>query len=385
LNLCQSVLVSGAFLVTTSAAAFADIATETVIYRVPIQLQGIKFEESVHQGNPVDIERHSLDLFNRGKISGDAQLVSMADGLLESIPFDKRTISTNLLHADVNQHLHQFAKAEVALLNVLRQAPTNSNALLQISNISLIRGQFTQSEQFCLRLRKLTSSIIAATCAAAVYKMTGDAPLAISMIENFAQQIPIQPKSVQAWILAVLAEGYFATGQKRKGRETYIRSIRLFPSTYTLATYSDFLLSEKLFTEVLHVLKDAPDSKALVLRRVRALMALRAPDWQEVLKPTADRLALIKERQDSGHYRELAYYYLYIKSDPAQALKYAQANFSFQKETIDMQLMIVSSQGAGNHNATDRMTKYLHQIKSKDLHLLTLIQSKTLETAPVVP
>ena len=77
------------------------------------------------------------------------------------------------------------------------------------------------------------------------------------------------------------------------------------------------------------------DQDSVLLRLARAEKILGLPQAGEHVAMLADRFAAERARGTPPHWREEAYFALYLTGDRETALERASANFALQREAVD--------------------------------------------------
>jgi hypothetical protein len=147
---------------------------------------------------------------------------------------------------------------------------------------------------------------------------------------------------------------------------------------YTRAAWADWLLARNRGAEALTLLERSPDAEAdaLLLRRVIALRQL-GRDTKPLADTMRERLAAADRLEPGRHAREQARFALDVEAQPREALRLAQANWSFQREPADAVLLLRAALAAGRDGDAARrdLASFLRERKWQDARLSALDRS----------
>ena len=282
-------------------------------------------------------------------------------------------VEVQVLRAGLAQFRHDFDGALNDLGSVLRRDPDHAQARALRATIHIVQARYQEAKADCLRLRGITSELIAVGCSAMVDGLTGKLD---SAHDKLAETLAAHPEATAAeklWVLIRLAE--MAQRQDRAlAAESYFRqAIGLgITDTFLLAAYADFLLDHKRYGEVVAMLKDRTPSDGLLLRLVLAETRLDLPVAKTHAATLAARYEAAQLRGDTVHQQEEARFRLQIYHDDKNALVLARENWKVQKEPRDARILLEAALAAKSPAAAAPVVQWLRESRIEDTRLRDL-------------
>lgn len=282
-------------------------------------------------------------------------------------------VEVQVLRAGLAQFRHDFDGALNDLGSVLRRDPDHAQARALRATIHIVQARYQEAKADCLRLRGITSELIAVGCSAMVDGLTGKLD---SAHDKLAETLAAHPEATAAeklWVLIRLAE--MAQRQDRPlAAESYFRqAISLgITDTFLLAAYADFLLDHKRYGEVVAMLKDRTPSDGLLLRLVLAETRLDLPVAKTHAATLAARYEAAQLRGDTVHQQEEARFRLQIYHDEKNALALARENWKVQKEPRDARILLEAALAAKSPAAAAPVVQWLRESRIEDTRLRDL-------------
>ena len=311
---------------------------------------------------------------------GDHRWLQLAQAALN----DEQVAQVNqidrlIIQADLLQLQHEFSQA-LEVLNYITHLNKNSaQAWLTKSNIHALRGEIQQAKNSCAQLTGILGISYVALCLANIDYNQAQPRAALNKLDSiqshFTQKNVALQSQVLAWYHTLRAESYGALDQIEQAQKYYLLAQQVYqaelgqPVLYWLISYADFLISNDNFQQAKSLLDGAPTTPAVLFRLARVNRALNVNDaFME--RKVEQSLQWLLTRPESGHDRELAYYYLHVDIDNKLAFLHAQTNWREQKEPFD-QLLLVSS---AKFNCS---SKQVEQVLAKqDANLIEHLQLK---------
>ncbi len=280
-----------------------------------------------------------------------------------------------LLRATILQSTHRVDEALADLNAVLASEPSNAQAWLTRATVQTVRGDYSGASASCARLSNLASDLVSITCIGNVAVMTGRAAKGTQLLETTLTRSGQLEPGVQAWTLTLLAETAARLGQPQQAERHFQRALALMPQdAYLIGAYADFLLDQRRPAEALALVKDQTRIDGLLLRYALALKAI--PRLDEALQAAnielADRFHAAALRGDSVHQREQARFELALRGDAKAALALAQKNWTVQKESADMRILLEAAIVAHDKAAAAPVLDWIRTSQVEDVALARL-------------
>lgn len=282
-------------------------------------------------------------------------------------------VEVQVLRAGLAQFRHDFNGALSDLSSVLRRDPDHAQARALRATIHIVQARYQEANTDCIRLRGITSELIALACGAMVDGLTGKLDSAHDRLADALAAHPEASAAEKLWVLIRLAE--MAQRQDRPlAAESYFRqALGLgITDTFLLAAYADFLLDHKRNGEVVAMLKDRTPSDGLLLRLVLAETRLTLPVAEAHAGILAARYEAAQLRGDTVHQQEEARFRLQIYHDAKSALVLAQENWKVQKEPRDARILLEAALAAKSPAAAAPVVQWVRESRIEDARLRDL-------------
>ncbi|MBY0410440.1 MAG: hypothetical protein K2Q97_10005 [Burkholderiaceae bacterium] len=276
-----------------------------------------------------------------------------------------------VLQATVQQSRHEFITAHATLERALQRNPAHVQGWLTLATLERVAARYSASEAACRNVARHGAPLYAAACMLETRSLQGQQDVARTGFTALLQQTA-GDKLQRSWVLSLLAESEERAGRDDAADASYRRSLDDAPDGYTALAYADLLLRRGQSAAVLKVLKNQPESDAVLLRRAQALRMAGDAAWQPLLVDLQARFAAIAARGDGldAHARELAQLALYLQDQPAAAWKAARTNLNLQKEPLDWLLALQTSDRSGDAPGHQAVVQALQQSGLSDARLV---------------
>ncbi|MES2316015.1 MAG: hypothetical protein V4631_00845 [Pseudomonadota bacterium] len=275
-----------------------------------------------------------------------------------------------LLRATLLQSTHHFPEALRDLDAIVVAEPDNPQAWLTRATVQTVRGDYEAATKSCARLSSITSQLVSNSCIAGIGAMTGRAAASVNLLELTLRREADADPGLQAWVLTLLAEILERRGNNAGAEAAYRRALALAPrESYLTGAYADYLLDQKRPADVLELVAGQTRIDGLLLRHA---LALRQVPAQAVALRAADaelnaRFNAAMQRGDTVHQREQARYELHVRGNAKAALALAQKNWSVQKESADMRVLLEAALAAGDKAAAGPVLAWVDKHRVEDV------------------
>ena len=309
----------------------------------------------------------------QGRSEGDPRFLGQAQAILspwwsESTP----PPSALLLRATIRQNAHEFDQALADLDQVLAVQPTNAQAWLTKASILQVQARYDDARRACQRLARLAASHVLLGCLGDIAGVTGQSTKSRELFQQILSDSTLRGRE-RIWIATILAETAARTGTIREAEVSFSEAFKVgIKDQYLLGAYSDFLLDQRRYQDVISLLQSETRADGLLLRLALAEQALQLPAFQNHTAELATRFAAARERGTSVHVREEARFTLALLHDAKLALPLAQTNWAVQREPADARILLESALAARNRAAAQPVLDWMNANRVEDFQLRQL-------------
>jgi tetratricopeptide (TPR) repeat protein len=262
------------------------------------------------------------------------------------------------------------------LLNqALRQQPRLAGAWLTRAQIQEVQGDYAAAINSCKPLLRLSVALTAAICSNSALSLSGQLRPAYQRLQQIAQAAKAESPADQQWAWITLAEMAERLGDAAQAETHYQTALQLVARNgYLLATYSDFLLDQQRYAEVVTLLSKETRHDGLLLRLTLAEQALNLASAAQHIDSLKLRFAASRLRGDTSHQAEEARFQLQLLHDPQTALALAQSNWAVQRESRDARILLEAALAAGHpQTAAKPVLDFIQQNHLEDARLQGLV------------
>ncbi len=323
--------------------------------------------------DPLPATRLAERYFELALERGDPRYVGYADAVVR--PFSN-TDSAPLwaVRGQLQQYRHGFEPALAAFDAALQVDPQFATAHAWRGAIYLVQADYPAALGECAALQRLGRAALAGGCLGLHSAYTGHLKTALVHLQQALEAT--QDPGNRLWIWTRMGEVYAWQGKPAAAEQAYRQALALgLDDGYLLAAWSDFLLDQKRFAEVVKLLEKWESSDGLLLRLALAETQLGLPKAATHTQALQDRFAAAKQRNDTTHRAEEARFWLNLKSDAAQSVATAAANYGVQREPRDARILLESAVAARNAQAAQPVRDWLKSSGFEDAKLRGLAQS----------
>lgn len=309
----------------------------------------------------------------QGRSEGDPRFLGQAQAILspwwsESTP----PPSALLLRATIRQNAHEFDQALADLDQVLAVQPTNAQAWLTKASVLHVQARYDDARRACQRLARLAAAHVLLGCLGDIAGVTGQSTKSRELLQQILSDSTLTGRE-RIWIATILAETAARTGAIREAEMSFSEAFKVgIKDQYLLSTYSDFLLDQRRYQDVISLLQSERRADGLLLRLALAEQALQLPAFKNHTAELTARFAASRERGINLHVREEARFTLALLHDAKLALPLAQGNWNVQREPADARILLESALAAGNRTAAQPVLDWMKANHVEDFQLQQL-------------
>jgi len=363
-------------LMSITAQAWADdhrtpyvpASADTVLQHVPASS-----DPRVRQFDQLraDVRRHPRDMpralkladayIGYGRSTGDARYLGRAQAVIDPWMQQKPVpVPVLLTHAIILQSRHFFSESRTELKAILARDPGNVQAWLTLATVAMVQGDYPTANDSCVHLANVGGDFYGQLCTGQLRALTGHAQQAWVLLSLIEHPGPKAPVGVKAYIEGLLADTAKRLGRNDEAEAHFKAALQLTPGdNFLLADYGDFLLDQGRPRDVVALVKDYTESDTSFLRLVDAEAALGSPHTQRDINDMQARFAAMDRRGSHVYRREEAGFELYLRHDPAGALKLAEQNWTVQRAPKDMRIYLEAAVAAGQPQAAKPVLQLL--------------------------
>ncbi|KAA0939538.1 MULTISPECIES: tetratricopeptide repeat protein [unclassified Psychrobacter] len=293
-------------------------------------------------------------LLERAYLQGDPRALGQARAQLDQIK--DPDVETLMLRARALQADHKFSEAKAQLKQILSKDPAHADALLTLSSLLVVQGQFEEAISYCTKLDDASLRVYQLACMAQVQSMTGQLTQAKQTLNGLANLAPGLDASTARWIYLIQADA--ALRSKDVALATQVFSVMDTQTVPALMARADWLLKQGDYEKTRLLLQDHTDKDALLLKLITAQIQLGDPNAQQNLGLMKERIDVWKIREENAHMREQATYAL-LANQINPALQLARENWQQQRETADIVIYATAAIKAGSKKDIELLRQFM--------------------------
>jgi hypothetical protein len=316
--------------------------------------------------SPQDAAQRALALVAQARRAGDPRLAGQALALLRPWADDPRAAAPVVIAlVDAEQHLHRFDAARTRLLALAAREAPPPQAWLMLATLQRLQGHYAAADAACAGLRRSGAELYALACTAENAALRGAFDAARARLQVLLRAAP--DAATQSWLYTTLAELEQRAGRPAPAEAAFRAALQAQPDGYSTLALADLLLDQSRAAEALALLRDQPDSDAVLLRRARADPRTDNEAAAELRRRFAQ--ADLRPGAAEGHGRERALFALFVEHDAAAALRHARANVRVQREPADLLLLLRAAHAAGDAAARQEAHQLVEEMGLEDRRL----------------
>tara|TARA_R110002051_G_scaffold14005_9_gene46024 strand:- start:2826 stop:4067 length:1242 start_codon:yes stop_codon:yes gene_type:complete len=362
------------------AAPFVPANDQQILETLPSDSPPPRYlsSDSFASGASTVSPEQTSQLLERAYLQGDPRALGQARAQLDQMT--DQSVETVMLRARALQSNHQFSEAKELLKQILSKDATNPDALLTLSSLLVVQGQFEDAMSYCKKLTDPSLRVYQLACVAQIQSMTGQLTEAKQKLSGLAAIAPGLDPSTARWIYLMQADA--ALRSKDVPLATQVFSVMDTQTVPALMARADWLLERQEYQEVRQLLQEHTDKDSLLLRLISAQIKLGDPKAKQNLALMKERIEVWKLRQEIAHIRDQATYAM-LANQTDSALKLARENWQDQRETADILLYATAAIEAGSKKDIKLLqqfmtdTQFEYPALERDLRLGKLSDSST--------
>lgn len=381
--LSLSLILSAAILSNVGAQPYLPKTNDEIVEVLPARGESwleIRYLRKQVAAQPNNLEP-ALALVRRyielGRAESDPRYFGYAEAALAPwLTAAQPSAEVLTLRATLFQNRHEFPLALEYLNRALARQPRLAQAWLTRAAILEVQGQYADALNSCLPLLKLAEPLIGQVCVNSTLSVSGQLDAAYRQL---AQVVPAAKNAEpidRQWALTTLAEMAERMDKADAAEHYYQQALKLQRRNgYLLATYADFLLEQKRYSEVVALLSNETRADGLLLRLTLAEQALQLPTANAHIDALTARFAASRMRGDTSHQGDEARFLLHVLNQSGPALALAQANWAVQREPRDARILLEAAITSGNtQEQLQPLLTFLAQSRLQDARLQVLLQ-----------
>ncbi|WP_352336405.1 tetratricopeptide repeat protein [Psychrobacter sp. 16-MNA-CIBAN-0192] len=327
------------------AAPFIPTSDQQILETLPPDSPPARYLNSdsfLSNANVTNPEQTS-QLLERAYLQGDPRALGQAQAQLAQTTDEN--VDTLMLRARALQSDHQFSEAKAILTQILNKEADHPDALLTLSSLLVVQGQFEEAMRHCNKLNDASLRVYQLACIAQIQSMTGQLTQAKTTLNGLASLAPGLDPSTARWIYLMQADA--ALRSKDISLATQVFGVMDGQTVPALMARADWLLKHGYYEKTRQLLQNHTDKDALLLKLITAQIKLHDPDAKKNLALMKDRIEVWRVRGENAHMREQATYAV-LSNQNDLALKLAQENWQQQRETADILIYATAAIKAGS-------------------------------------
>lgn len=342
------------------AAPFTPDNDQQILETLPADSPAPRYSnaDDFLSNKPTVSPEQTSQLLQRAYLQGDPRALGQARAQLDQST--DQSVETTMLRARALQSDHKFDEAKALLQQILVQDPANADALLTLSSLLVVQGQFDDALSYCHKLEDNALRVYQLACIAQTQSMAGQLTEAKQTLNGLASIAPGLDDSTARWIYLIQADVALRSQYAVLAKQVFaLMDTETVPA---LMARADWLLSQAKYKEVRDLLQNHKDKDSLLLQLIAAQRQLGDPEATKNLALMKERIDVWQLRQEKAHLREQASYALLAKHTDV-ALELARENWQQQRETADITLYVTAALAANSQPDIERLTQFI-----KDSH-----------------
>jgi tetratricopeptide (TPR) repeat protein len=322
--------------------------------------------------DPTSAAKLAGDFIGLGRTQNDERYFGYASAILR--PW--RTVAhppveIAILSANIAQHQHRFTDALIILNDLLHRDSQNVQARLMRASLLMTQGQPQQAQRDCQQLLSLGETFVATICIAQAASLTGNLAASYQLLSTLLERAATDRSDQYAWGLGIAGEMAERKGDLDAAARWFLKAIEMAPSDLvSRLQLADIYLQRGAYQPVLTLLKTAPPSEPVLLRRA---LAARFQDHGSATAALSVWQTAATQSSQLGvrlHLRELARGELELLDKPQLALATALENWQVQREPSDARILVAAARACHDSAALNKVTQWRRDLKLEDEGLL---------------
>lgn len=338
------------------AAPFVPESDQQILQKLPANSPPARYlnADSFSSGiSPISPEQ-TRNLLERAYLQADPRALGQARAQLDQST--DQNVETLMLRAQALQSDHKFSQAQEMLEQILSKDAANPNALLTLSSLLVVQGQFEEAMGYCKQLTDPSLRVYQLACEAQIQSMTGQLTQAKRTLSALAVLASGLDASTARWIYLMQADAALRSQDVPLANQVF--SVMDDQTVPALMARADWLLKHGKYEEVRQLLQDHTDKDSLLLRLITAQIKLRDPEAQQNLVLMKERIEVWQVRQETAHIRDQVTYAV-LTNQIDSALQLARENWQKQRETADILIYATAAIKAGSQKDIKLLRQFM--------------------------
>lgn len=309
-------------------------------------------------------------LMQQAYLKGDSRALGQAERLMKQSN-NPNLLDNLMLGARVAQANHRFDAAKDLLKQALKQQPQQYDAILQLSNIERLQGNFKAALNLCAQLEGYELAVYRFGCEYQIQAM--QQPLAVLKTNNqsILSSMPQLSGSDQEWLANIQLE--IATRFKDAATANVALKYLKQDSLPNAIAKSNWYISQKQYAQVLALLKNYRYHDGALIRIILSKQALKDATFKADLQLLSSRMQQLQARKEQIHLREEAQYLL-LKGQNQRGLQIAAQNWQIQRESDDFQVYAALAMATQDQASAKILLQWSKQVGYRDPQYLPALQ-----------
>lgn len=185
-------------------------------------------------------------LLERAYLQSDPRALGQAQAQLDQSANQNAEIL--MLRARALQAAHKFDEAKGVLEQILSQNPSDPDALLTLSSLLLVQGEFDEAISYCDGLNDASLRVYQLACVAQINSMTGKLTEAKQTLSGLASLAPGLDAATARWIYLMQADAALRSQDAPLAEEVF--AVMDSQTVPTLMARADWLLAQGEYDKV---------------------------------------------------------------------------------------------------------------------------------------
>ncbi len=287
------------------------------------------------------------------------------------------------IRAKLKEKDHQYREAITDLEGLLKDAPDDVQASIEIINLYRVVGDYEFARESLQRLATQQDKNATMIASIPLMAATGEAKSAYDSVAEFSATAESKSTTgsvtdgILPWATAIQGDIAASLGMFESADAHYRKALSIDGGSIHLKrTYADFLLDHQRPAPVMQLLAEHEnDNGCLLLLAIAANRLGKKGLAADLKSKLLVRFKEIRLRGSLPHGRFESRYELELNENPEKALEIALENWKLQKEVRDARAVLESAVLLKNYVAAKPAIDFIKQSGNEDVALAQLIRT----------